>query len=883
MTTLRQLSFSGGEISPSLAARVDTIKYATGLRKCRNFMVQKWGGVSSRPGTTFVAEVSDSTKRVRLIPFVFNASQTYIVEFGNQYIRFHRNGAQILESAKVITNITQASPATVSSTAHGFTNGQEIIIKNIVGMTQVNSRNFKVAGAAANSFSLQYMDGSNVNSTGFNAYVSGGTAERVYTISSPYLEADLSTLNFIQSGDIITLTHPTYAPRELKRFGDTNWTLPTIVFTPETPIPTGFISLGGGHVLFTKTHKYVVTAISSKGESLPSTPFFINGEPILSDNAYINLEANVSSPGVVIDSFNFYKEIGAGTDVYGFIKIVLAGSLDNVFFSTAGFGFPAQDAGLVADINSSPPIDKNPFLGTGNFPSTAAYFQQRLFYANSNNNPEQIQGSRISGFKNFTYHSLIQDDDPVVFTLAGRQVNAIRHMLDIGRFVLFTNAGEWSVNGDAAGIIRPAEINAKQGSYNGSSSLAPLVASSTAIYVQARNSVIRDLFFDFATDGYSGSDLTIFSAHLIEGFTLTDWAYQQIPHSIVWAIRNDGVLLGLTYIREHQLLGWHRHDFDGIAENVCVVPEGNEDVLYLTIKRVINGQAVRYIERMNTRFVDDILDFVGMDCALSYDGRNTNPALTMTLTGGTLWLYTETLTLTASAAFFTASDIGNASHLYIKDSGGTIIDIVRCQITAFTSTTQVSISPNKTVPVALRATATSNWAKAVDEIGGLWHIEGKLVSVFADGFVVASPNNSSYALKVVSGGSITLDKPYSVIHVGLPITCDIETLNIDTPTGETLVDKKKIIQKVSLHTDKSRGGFVGNSEPNGLDPLENLSEIKIRDDEGYDDPVGLRTGIMDVNIQPEWNSNGRVFIRQIDPLPLTILAISPAGMYPFRS
>ena len=155
------------------------------------------------------------------------------------------------------------------------------------------------------------------------------------------------------------------------------------------------------------------------------------------------------------------------------------------------------------------------------------------------------------------------------------------------------------------------------------------------LFVQARGSIVRDFAFDFLVNGYRGSDLTIFSSHLVEGYTIADWAYAQTPNSIVWMARSDGTLLGLTYIKEQQILGWHRHDFAGAVENVCVVPEGNEDVLYLVINRTIDGDTVRYIERMNTRTISPtesfagtpgIVDFLGMDCALIYDGR-TPPQL----------------------------------------------------------------------------------------------------------------------------------------------------------------------------------------------------------------------------------------------------------------
>lgn len=268
-----------------------------------------------------------------------------------------------------------------------------------------------------------------------------------------------------------------------------------------------------------------------------------------------------------------------------------------------------------------------------------------------------------------------------------------------------------------------------------------------------------------------------------------------------------------------------------------------------------------------------------MDSYLSYDGRNTNTSHTMTLSGGTNWTYDETLTLTSSTSYFASTDVGNSIH--ITGTDGTI---VRCEITAYTSGTVVSAQPNKTVPVAMRSTALSVWSKAVDELSGLWHLEGETVSVFGDGFVVSSPNNASYETVTVAKGQITLSQSYAVIHVGLPITADIETLDIDTGSGETLVERNKLINTVTLYVESSRGGFVGGAPPSDdtTDPLEGLTEFKMRNNEGYDESINLRTGKHDVIIESRWNSNGRVFIRQVDPLPLKILSIAPAGAIPFR-
>jgi Ubiquitin-activating enzyme E1 FCCH domain len=955
MATLVQRSFSGGELAPSLYARVDTAKYAAGLRTCRNMLIMRHGGAQNRPGSTFVCESKDSTKSVRLIPFVFNNDQTYTLEFGDQYMRVIKNGIQQKLASQNITGITAANPAVLTySGADTYSNGDEVYISGVLGMTQVNNRWFKVAdlNAGANTFELQTMDGVDLDASGYTAYSSGGTVSEVYELATPYLEADLFDLQFVQSADVITIVHPDYAPRELARSGDTSWTLSIVTFDPDIAAPTGCANSYGGGAGSIDVH-YVITAIDGNTgeESLPGIGLTgvitgitnaspgvitstahglstndivkltgIGGMTELNGNTYRVLSigantfslTNLQGGSVNTTSFGAYTSGGVFTQVGTSRTGTAALSTSNVLTLTWTEVVGAQsyviykqqpvgtsnlngvygyigisntpyfaDIGTSPDYNDNPPSESTVFEAVGDYPSAVTYVQQRRAFANTDNDPERVWLSRIGNFKNFIKRSPIQDDDPLNFVLAGRQVNSVRHMIDIGKLIIFTSGGEWVAQGDAAGIITPTDVNPVQYGYNGSSNLSPLVIGGNALFVQARGSIIRDLAFDDTAQAYRGQDLTIFSAHLFDEFTLNDWCYQQIPHSVVWAVRSDGILLGLTYVREHEMWAWHKHDFtDGFVESVCSVPEGNEDTLYLVIRRTINGRTTRYIEKFNTRQVSEALikDAIFMDSALTYDGRHTG-STTMTLSGGTTWAFDELLTLTASAGTFTNLYVGNEIHL--TGSDGTII---RFTIDGYTSATVVTGRPHKTVPVSMRSTAISTWAYAVDEVTGLWHLEGKAVSVFADGFVTANPNNDSYDQLTVTNGTVSLDKHYSVIHVGLPFISDIETLDIDTPQGETLADKKKLVNRVSIFVEDSRGIWAGAKAPtdDDVDPLEGLYELKIRNDENYDAPVSLRTGVVDINIKAEWNSNGRVFIRQIDPVPLAVLAVAPAGLYPFR-
>ncbi|MEK9811170.1 MAG: ubiquitin-activating E1 FCCH domain-containing protein, partial [Candidatus Nanopelagicales bacterium] len=207
-------SFTAGEISPRLEGRVTLEKYREGLSDLTNMVVHPHGGVTRRPGTEFLGEVKFSNTYTRLIPFQFKTSDTYILEFGQEYMRVYRNGLQVLVgSPKTITAITQASPGVLTSNSHGLSDGEEIYIDSVGGMVELNNRNFKVANATTNTFTLQDLFGNDIDTTGYTAFTSGGEADKIYEIATPYTAANLPTLNFAQSADVMYLVHPSYEIR----------------------------------------------------------------------------------------------------------------------------------------------------------------------------------------------------------------------------------------------------------------------------------------------------------------------------------------------------------------------------------------------------------------------------------------------------------------------------------------------------------------------------------------------------------------------------------------------------------------------------------------------------------------------------------------------
>jgi hypothetical protein len=256
--SIPQINFGGGELSPNTYARVDIGKFGQGAKTLRNFFVRAEGGVSNRPGFEYVKEVKDSTETVRLIPFEFNDEQSYVLVFGDQYMRVVTNAGTVLEASQNITGATQANPVELTVTGHSYSTGDEVFISSVGGMTELNSRFFTITSTGANTFTLDGEDG-----TAHTAYTSGGTVARVFELTTPYLQTELETLKFRQSNDVLFMVHPNHEPRKLNRLGAANWTLTVTTFAPNQAAPTGVTVTPQGASGST-TYEYQVTAVAEE-------------------------------------------------------------------------------------------------------------------------------------------------------------------------------------------------------------------------------------------------------------------------------------------------------------------------------------------------------------------------------------------------------------------------------------------------------------------------------------------------------------------------------------------------------------------------------------------------------------------------------------------
>lgn len=513
--------------------------------------------------------------------------------------------------------------------------------------------------------------------------------------------------------------------------------------------------------------------------------------------------------------------------------------------------------------------------GQYGYPSEVEFFSDRLWFASSVVDPQVIWGSQIGDYTNFGKSTPIVDSDAVTFAINTRQVNKVMDLVPLDKMIVLAKGGEFLMTGGQDDVVTPSTIAIKPQSYRGTGGLQAKVVGDTAIFVQEQGNRVYDIGYRFEQDGYRPTDISVWAEHLVEGSTLLRMEWAPAPWSNLWFVRNDGTLIGCTYMPEQEVIGWHRHDTDGEILDIACLPGTAQTEVHVLVKRTINGVDHVYLEQLADSFVGDTRDQVYMDCASTYDGRNTG-AGTVTLSG-VAWSETDILTLTASAAMFTgASDIGDGLLIGITvpvtdpATGVTTQErqTVRVRITGYTSATVVTVQSIGDVPASLRNVATADWELQRDTMAGLGHLEGKAVAVLADGNVVDH--------LTVTGGAITLPNPAAVVHVGLPFRGLLRTLEITAPNGEPMRGKKKLISALGLMVKDTRGLKAGTTLRNNE---EFVYELPQREFENYDEATRPLTGYGKIPLSGEWGENsGQVYLISDDPLPADVLALLPELM-----
>lgn len=830
-----QTSFGGGEFSPLLNGQVDLDRYKQALEVCLNYVPSLQGGLVRRSGTMFVAPTKTASSRARLLAFEFSTTQAYILEFGDQYIRFYRNNGQIYS-----------------------------------GLTP-------------------------------------------YEISTPYVAADLFQLRITQSADVLYICHPSYAPRTLSRTGHTSWTLTEMDFQDGPYLPNNTSRYGltpsaatGTGVTLTADGNVSVTNAADNGAGLiritATSHGYVTGEKVSIQSVGGVTAANGQWNIITIDANNFdlvgstfsgaYTSGGTvfpalfGSNDVGRLVRLREGSVWGWFKVTS-----VTHGGLVTgDVKSTltNTSKKTNFrlgvwsVSTG-FPAVVTFHEDRLFFAGATSNPQRLDASVTSEYANFAPSDTagtVAATNALSFVFNANDVNVVRWIISDEKGLLVgTAGGEWLVRPSSSGeALTPSNITAKRSTKYGSANVQAIQFGKSVLFLQRAGRKVRELTYFFDADGFRATDLTLLAEHVTVG-GIVEMSVQSEPQPILWNVRSDGYLAGLTYERDVDSfkVGWHRQLLGGfsdagnshaVVESAATIPsaDGTRSEIWFLVKRWVNGAVVRHVEYLKPLFDDatEQKDAFFVDCGLTYDAP-------LAITAAT----------SASPAVFTsaAHGLNNGDKVLMSDLRGLIETIDEDddeQVSELNG--QSFLVANKTTDTFqltdLQGNALDTSAyeaayvsggkvrKYISVISGLGHLEGETLDILADGAVQPS--------ETVTGGEITLSAAATTVHIGYGYKSRGKMLRLNAGAADgTAIGKTQRTHRIGIMLHRSLGLKIGTN----FDELTRLTFRKTSDK--LSRAPELFTGILSEELEADYDFENQFCWEQDQPLPSMILALMP--------
>lgn len=588
-----QSSFNAGEFTPLLFGQVTYDKYANALGTCLNYIPLVQGGLARRPGTHDVAPTKyGSTKKSRIVRFEFSTTQAYILEFGDQYIRFYANGGQVITGPS--TPLEVATPYLEADLAKlRFTQSADVLY-----ITHPSYPPRKLSRLSALSWTLTTI-----------AFQDG-----------PYLPTNVSATTIALSGRsgavTATASAATFASTDVGRQFRIGYYPPA--WAPSTAYAKGAsVKNDNGKI-------YVCIAAGNSAASGGPTGY---GNSIQDNTAFWNYSVDASERWA-------WGTITAYTSPTSVTVTLVTPAADN---------FATQDwrLGVWGPVNG--------------YPSASAFYEDRLVFAACPQYPQRVDFSAVSQYETFSPTNdvgVTSAAEAISITLSSRDVQVVQWMEgDEKGLLVGTTSGEWLVRPSTLGeALSALNVKGSQTTSYGSASVAAVRAGKAVIYVQRAGRKLREMAYVIQVDGFQSPDLTVRSEHITQG-GVTEMAFQKELKPIVWSVRADGVLLAMTYERDQDVVAWSRHVLGGKnakVESVASIPspDGTRDDLWLQVTRTIGGVTVRRIELLQKIWeVGDLAaDAFYVDSGATYNGAPTSTV------SGLSWLEGETVQILTDGA-----------------------------------------------------------------------------------------------------------------------------------------------------------------------------------------------------------------------------------------
>lgn len=598
---ISQLAFTTGEVSPDVSSRFDLEQYKSALLEAENVVIRPYGAVAKRQGSQYVGQVKYSDKPTRLFEFTTNTNNSFMLEFGDKYIRVWNYG--------VYTGIEVTTPFTsdILFDLNCNQSGDVMFICSGKYPIQTLSR-YSDTDWRMSTYKLTEQPYDEINTdNGHTLTVNGDTITSTKDLFTQDMAGSVIQIAYYveavhtkSAGEVVEKKVKRYMQAQTieKTYNNINYNVGA--FSTDTELSWKFTT----HGTWEGTVKLQIS--NNDGQTWKDYRTYT------SKNDYNVTDTGKIEAGARLKYVSDIKSGSVNCDLsimpftqYGIVEIKSVTDAKNA------------KVNVLNGIKEGEPSYQWK-LGSWNrgrgYPKLCTFYQDRFVVAATDSKPNFIWFSRTGDYPNFGVEKVegtITDDSAITLPVINRKMCEIRHLVPANDLIILTSGNEWIVRGDKT--ITPTNCNLKTQTQRGALSCEPQFIGNRCVFVQERGGTVRDMGYSYESDNYTGQDLTLFVKTLVKGHVAVTSAYAQDPDSIIYYVRDDGQLNCLTYIPEQKVYGWSHFVTNGKYRYVESVAEGEQDTIYFVVDRVINNKNVKCIERSIPLYTEDNSD-VFLDC-----------------------------------------------------------------------------------------------------------------------------------------------------------------------------------------------------------------------------------------------------------------------------